>query len=77
MRPQAFKTFAKLWKFQQEHREPLTNAGLRRWEIGEIASKIGQLYYNFYLRWGGHGGLKSILTRRSNVRFQGLNLRSS
>lgn len=28
----------------------LTLAGLKRGEIGEIASKIGQLYYNFYLR---------------------------
>jgi hypothetical protein len=24
--------------------------GLKRWEIGEIASRIGQLYYNYYLR---------------------------
>ena len=24
--------------------------GLKRWQIGEIASKIGQLYYHFYLR---------------------------
>ncbi|KAI8847645.1 hypothetical protein BC829DRAFT_395937 [Chytridium lagenaria] len=24
--------------------------GLKRWEIGEIASKIGQLYYHYYLR---------------------------
>ena len=23
---------------------------LKRWEIGEIASKIGQLYYHYYLR---------------------------
>ena len=26
------------------------NYGLKRWEIGEIASKIGQLYYHYYLR---------------------------
>lgn len=31
-------------------RSVLTLAGLKRGEIGEIASKIGQLYYNFYLR---------------------------
>ena len=49
---QAFKSFAKLWRFQQEHRAALTDAGLRRWEIGEIASRIGQLYYAFYLRTG-------------------------
>jgi hypothetical protein len=24
--------------------------GLKRWQIGEIASKIGQLYYHFYIR---------------------------
>ncbi|KAG0244540.1 hypothetical protein BGW41_007303 [Actinomortierella wolfii] len=24
--------------------------GLKRWEVGEIASKIGQLYYHYYLR---------------------------
>jgi hypothetical protein len=24
--------------------------GMERWEIGDIASKIGQLYYNYYLR---------------------------
>lgn len=24
--------------------------GLKRWEIGEIASKISQLYYHYYLR---------------------------
>lgn len=24
--------------------------GLKRWEIGELASKIGQLYYHYYLR---------------------------
>jgi hypothetical protein len=23
---------------------------LKRWEIGELASKIGQLYYHYYLR---------------------------
>ena len=30
-----------------EHKE---RYGLKRWEIGEIASKIGQLYYHYYLR---------------------------
>lgn len=32
------------------HREKLVEAGLKRWEIGEIASRIGQLYHTFYLR---------------------------
>ncbi|XP_072931349.1 protein SCAI [Epargyreus clarus] len=46
-----FDVYTKLWKFQQQHRELLdTKYGLKRWQIGEIASKIGQLYYHFYLR---------------------------
>ena len=42
--------YSSLWKFQQEHRVVLTQEGLERWDIGEIASKIGQLYFNYYLR---------------------------
>ncbi|KAF9921451.1 hypothetical protein FBU30_008494 [Linnemannia zychae] len=46
-----FEIFSKLWKFQQQHRFILeNNYGLKRWEVGEIASKIGQLYYHYYLR---------------------------
>ncbi|KAJ1554066.1 hypothetical protein HK405_006110, partial [Cladochytrium tenue] len=48
-----FEVYTKLWKFQQQHRAVLENRelyGLKRWEIGEIASKIGQLYYHYYLR---------------------------
>ncbi|XP_077213608.1 uncharacterized protein LOC143848541 isoform X2 [Tasmannia lanceolata] len=45
-----FKTYTKLWKFQQENRQKLVESGLNRWEIGEIASRIGQLYYGQYLR---------------------------
>ena len=41
----------RLWKFQQSHRSGLeATAGLRRWEIGDIASHIGQVYYQYYLR---------------------------
>ncbi|KAF9173283.1 hypothetical protein BGX20_003639 [Mortierella sp. AD010] len=41
----------KLWRFQQQNRFVLENSyGLKRWEVGEIASKIGQLYYHYYLR---------------------------
>lgn len=42
-----------LWKYQQQHRATLENEsvyGLKRWQVGEIASKIGQLYYHYYLR---------------------------
>ncbi|KAI8844538.1 protein SCAI [Chytriomyces cf. hyalinus JEL632] len=48
-----FEVYTKLWKFQQTHRLVLENKdlyGLKRYEIGEIASKIGQLYYHYYLR---------------------------
>ncbi|KND01855.1 uncharacterized protein SPPG_03645 [Spizellomyces punctatus DAOM BR117] len=48
-----FEVYQKLWKFQQMHRSILENKeyyGLKRWEIGEVASKIGQLYYHYYLR---------------------------
>ncbi|TPX50258.1 hypothetical protein SeLEV6574_g01006 [Synchytrium endobioticum] len=48
-----FEVYTKLWKYQQQHRSMLENKdayGLKRWEIGEVASKIGQLYYHYYLR---------------------------
>ncbi|KAG0042200.1 hypothetical protein BGZ83_000778, partial [Gryganskiella cystojenkinii] len=46
-----FEIFSKLWRFQQQNRFVLENSyGLKRWEVGEIASKIGQLYYHYYLR---------------------------
>jgi len=46
-----FDVYTKLWKFQQQHRILLEKQlGLKRWQIGEIASKIGQLYYHFYIR---------------------------
>jgi hypothetical protein len=48
-----FEVYTKLWKYQQQHRNFLEDKekyGLKRWEIGEIASKIGQLYYHYYLR---------------------------
>ncbi|RKO94145.1 hypothetical protein BDK51DRAFT_18963 [Blyttiomyces helicus] len=48
-----FEVYTKLWKYQQQHRPILENKefyGLKRYEIGEVASKIGQLYYHYYLR---------------------------
>lgn len=42
--------YTQLWKFQQENRQKLTEAGLKRWEIGEIASRIAQLYFGQYMR---------------------------
>jgi hypothetical protein len=45
-----FKAYMRLWKYQQDNRSKLVDSGLNRWEIGEIASRIGQLYYNQYMR---------------------------
>lgn len=45
-----FKSYMRLWKYQQENRVKLVDSGLQRWEIGEIASRIGQLYFNQYMR---------------------------
>jgi hypothetical protein len=48
--PLPAQDYNKLWSTQQRYRLPLVQAGLSRWHIGEIASKIGQLYYNYYSR---------------------------
>ncbi|KAI8903767.1 protein SCAI [Gorgonomyces haynaldii] len=46
-----FEVYTRLWKHQQIHRAVLEKEyGLKRYEIGELASKIGQLYYHYYLR---------------------------
>ncbi|XP_027365535.1 protein SCAI isoform X1 [Abrus precatorius] len=45
-----FKAYTRLWKYQQENRVKLVQCGLKRWEIGEIASRIGQLYFGQYMR---------------------------
>lgn len=62
--------YTQLWKLQQEHRQKLVEAGLKRWEIGEIASRIAQLYYFQYQRTSDSGNLieayvfyEAILTR--------------
>ncbi|KAK9806282.1 hypothetical protein WJX72_008437 [[Myrmecia] bisecta] len=49
----AFQIYAELWKYQQDNRQALTDEGLKRWEIGDVASRISQLYYNYYLRTSG------------------------
>ncbi|KAK4264946.1 hypothetical protein QN277_026059 [Acacia crassicarpa] len=45
-----FRAYTRLWKYQQENRSKLVECGLKRWEIGEIASRIGQLYFGQYMR---------------------------
>ena len=42
----AFSQFDLLWQYQQEQRQTLE---LRRSQIGEIGSKIAQLYFSYYL----------------------------
>ena len=43
-----FDIYTNLWKFQQQHRQLLEKrCDLKRWHIGDIASKIGQLYYHY------------------------------
>ena len=37
-------------KIIQKNSDTLTQRGMERWEVGDIASKVGQLYYNYYLR---------------------------
>ena len=46
-----FQVYTTLWKLQQEHRGVLEREnGLKRWQIGDMASRVGQLYYHYYLR---------------------------
>uniref|UniRef100_A0A2P2L0T9 Protein SCAI n=1 Tax=Rhizophora mucronata TaxID=61149 RepID=A0A2P2L0T9_RHIMU len=52
-----FKVYTQLWKFQQENRQKLVDAGLKRSEIGKIASRIAQLYYGQYMRTSDAGYL--------------------
>jgi hypothetical protein len=46
----AFRIYTRLWRAQQEHRHRLLDAGLRRWQVGEIAARIAHLYYSQYQR---------------------------
>ncbi|XP_050538417.1 protein SCAI [Daktulosphaira vitifoliae] len=64
-----FDVYTKLWKFQQQHRQVLdTKYGLKRWQIGEIASKIGQLYYHYYLRTSDTNNLNEAYSFYSAIR---------
>lgn len=64
-----FDIYTRLWKFQQQHRAILDSKyGLKRWQIGEIASKIGQLYYHYYLRTSETGYLHEAYSFYSAIR---------
>lgn len=42
--------------------------GLKRWQIGEIASKIGQLYYHYYIRTSENNYLNEAFAFYSAIR---------
>ncbi|RWS28592.1 protein SCAI-like protein [Leptotrombidium deliense] len=67
-----FDVYTKLWKYQQQHR-PVLDAkyGLKRWQIGEIASKIGQLYYHYYLRTSETNYLNEAYSFYAAIRGRG------
>lgn len=67
----AFDVYTKLWKFQLTNRSILEDPniyGLKRYDIGEIASKIGQLYYHYYLRTSETDYLKESMIFYNAVR---------
>jgi hypothetical protein len=58
-----FEVYTRLWKHQQTHRITLErDYNLKRFEIGELASKIGQLYYHYYLRTSESSYLRESYT---------------
>ncbi|XP_072045111.1 protein SCAI-like isoform X2 [Amphiura filiformis] len=64
-----FDIYTKLWKYQQQNRQVLdARYGLKRWQIGEIASKIGQLYYHYYLRTSETNYLNEAFSFYSAIR---------
>lgn len=67
-----FDVYTRLWKFQQQHRQLLDiKYGLKRWQIGEIASKIGQLYYHYYLRTSDTNYLSEAYSFYAAIRARG------
>lgn len=44
---------------------------LQRWQIGEIASKIGQLYYHYYLRTSDTNYLSEAFSFYAAIRARG------
>ncbi|KAI3384354.1 hypothetical protein SNEBB_008228 [Seison nebaliae] len=68
----AFDIYTKVWRFQQQHRAILDGSyKLKRWQIGEIASKIGQLYYHYYLRTSESSYLNEAFSFYLAIRMRG------
>ena len=65
-----FTTFAKLWKLQQTYRSVLENGKVKfkRYDVGEIAAKIAQLYYHYYLRTSETQFLNESLTYYQEIK---------
>ncbi|BFU20350.1 hypothetical protein EHI8A_001290 [Entamoeba histolytica HM-1:IMSS-B] len=65
-----FTTFAKLWKLQQTCRSILENGKVhfKRYDVGEIAAKIAQLYYHYYLRTSETQFLNEALTYYQEIK---------
>ncbi|XP_074603750.1 protein SCAI [Brevipalpus obovatus] len=73
-----FDVYTRLWKFQQQHRQILdTKYGLKRWQIGEVASKIGQLYYHYYLRTSETNYLNEAYSFYAAIRSRGYYTKAS
>jgi len=65
----AFNIYSKLWKMQQVYREKLqAGVGLKRWEIGELAARIAQLYYTYYLHTSDVNYLREAYNFYSAIR---------
>ncbi|KAH3767459.1 protein SCAI [Pelomyxa schiedti] len=65
---QAFNVYSKLWALQQQNRAILETRGFQRWEVGELAARIAQLYYFYYLRTSDVANLKEAFTFYNAIR---------
>eukprot|EP00667_Euglena_gracilis_P003795 EG_transcript_3805 len=66
-----FEAYTTLWRYQQANRPELEHAdgyNMQRCEIGEIASKIGQLFYFYYLRTSDLTALSESFTFYEAIR---------
>lgn len=58
-------------RLRRSRRAQLIKAGLKRWELGEAASLIGQLFYAHYLRSGDAHNLTQAYIFYSAIRARG------
>eukprot|EP01064_Diplonema_japonicum_P034343 TRINITY_DN7084_c0_g1_i4.p1 TRINITY_DN7084_c0_g1~~TRINITY_DN7084_c0_g1_i4.p1 ORF type:complete len:467 (+),score=98.83 TRINITY_DN7084_c0_g1_i4:634-2034(+) len=68
---QAFEMLNELWKLQYQERAALARVkNIKRWEIGEIASCLGQLHLYAYLRRSEHESLWTAYTYYNTVQVR-------